>query len=84
MASSTHTQPPPPKPYSTVPAGATVKPEPFSLHIPQQEIDDFKTLLRLSPIAKETYENAQNDRRYGVPRQWIVEAKRVWLGEFDW
>ncbi|KAF2660982.1 alpha/beta-hydrolase [Lophiostoma macrostomum CBS 122681] len=82
--SQTQAQDQTPKPYSRVPAGATVQPEPFELHIPQQQIDDFKTLLRLSPIAKETYENAQTDRRYGVPRQWIVEAKRVWEGEYDW
>lgn len=74
----------PSKAYSTLPPSTNIEPSSFELHIPQQQIDDFKTLLHLSPIAKETYENSQTDRRYGVPRQWIVDAKKHWLEVYDW
>lgn len=50
-------------------------------------MQEFKTLLKLSPIAKETYENKQNEGghgKFGVSRKWIVDAKKQWLEVFDW
>ncbi|KAH6690240.1 epoxide hydrolase [Leptodontidium sp. MPI-SDFR-AT-0119] len=49
-----------------------------------QDIADFKQLLKLSRLPKQTYENSQENRRYGVSLSWLTEAKRVWLEEFDW
>ena len=46
-----------PKPFSAVPVGAQQQPTPFELHIEEEKLQEFKTLLKLSPIAKETYEN---------------------------
>lgn len=76
-----------PKPFGVVPPGALRQPEPFELHIDEQKLQDFKTLLRLSPVAKETYENLQDDGshgRFGVSRQWIVDTKKYWEQEYDW
>jgi hypothetical protein len=75
------------KPFNTVPAGAQQQPTPFEVHVEDQKLQDFKTLLKLSPIAKETYENLQNDGghgKFGVSRKWIVDAKKHWENEFDW
>ncbi|KAF1972151.1 alpha/beta-hydrolase [Bimuria novae-zelandiae CBS 107.79] len=63
--------------YSTLPATASGKIERFSIHIPEQELQDFQTLLRLSPIVQDTYEN-QDHARGGRPR-----AKKTWE-TFDW
>jgi microsomal epoxide hydrolase len=76
-----------PKPFGTVPAGAKQQPTPFELHVEGQKIGDLKTLLRLSPVAKETYENLQDDGSHGklgVSRKWVLEAKKYWEDEFDW
>lgn len=76
-----------PKSFATVPTGAKQQPTPFELHVGEQKLQDLKTLLRLSPVAKETYENLQDDGSYGkfgVSRKWIVDAKKHWEEEYDW
>ncbi len=72
------------KPFSTVPAGASQVPVPFELHIDEQKVQDFKTLLKLSPIAKKTYENVQENGEFGVSHKWMVDAKKHWQESFDW
>jgi hypothetical protein len=75
---------PSPKPFGTIPRNVKQQPELFEVHFEQQQLDDMKTLIRLSPIAKETFENKQQDGRFGVTRKWMVEAKEYWEKEFDW
>ncbi|KXS97485.1 hypothetical protein AC578_9074 [Pseudocercospora eumusae] len=74
--------------YAKVPSSATLKPKPFKAEVDQQKIDDFKTLLKLSPVAPPVYENSDptvtGTRRYGVPREWLLKAKEHWLNSFDW
>ncbi|KAJ4364751.1 hypothetical protein N0V95_000698 [Ascochyta clinopodiicola] len=72
------------KPYSNVPAGANQKPTPFELHIEDGKLRDFKNLLKLSPIAKETYENQREDGEFGVTHKWMVDTKKYWQESFDW
>ncbi|RAR09070.1 epoxide hydrolase 1 [Stemphylium lycopersici] len=75
------------KPFSTTPANAAQKPAAFELHVEEEKLQDFKTLLKLSPIAKETYENKQDEGghgRFGVSRKWMVDAKKEWVEGFDW
>jgi hypothetical protein len=75
------------KPFGAVPTGAEQQPTPFELHFSDQKVEDLKTLLRLSPIAKETYENLQDNGshgKFGVSRKWVVDAKKYWEGEYDW
>ncbi|KAL1594041.1 hypothetical protein SLS59_009072 [Nothophoma quercina] len=72
------------KDFSSVPASASQKPTPFELHIDEQKLQDFKTLLKLSPIAKETYENTREDGELGVTRKWMLDAKKQWQDSFDW
>lgn len=69
--------------FGTVPAGAAKRPERFTLRVSDQELDDFKKLLRLSKIGPDTFYNNQEDRRFGVTRKWLAEAKDAWL-KYDW
>lgn len=75
------------KPFGTVPTGAKQQPTPFELHVDDQKVQDLKTLLRLSPVAKETYENLQDNGSHGklgVSRKWVVDAKKYWEEDYDW
>ncbi|KAJ5689234.1 hypothetical protein N7462_003626 [Penicillium macrosclerotiorum] len=66
-------------PYS-LPDHAT----PFTLCIPNDDYKQFQELLRISRIGPLTWENQHKDRRYGVPREWLVSTKEYWLNQFDW
>ncbi|KAL1845396.1 hypothetical protein VTK73DRAFT_588 [Phialemonium thermophilum] len=72
--------------YASVPSGAPGRPEPFTLHVPEPELDDFRQLLRLSKIAPETWENSERhgDANLGLTREWLVQARDAWLDDFDW
>ncbi|KAL6240140.1 hypothetical protein BDW75DRAFT_197076 [Aspergillus navahoensis] len=71
-------------PFTKLPSTATITPSPFRIAIPDEQLSDFKTLLRLSKIAPQTYENLQEDRRYGVTHEWMSKMKEEWLNSFDW
>jgi microsomal epoxide hydrolase len=71
--------------YATVPPGCTLKVERFKLCVHEQDLSDFKTLLRLSKLAPETYENLHtDDGKYGVSHEWMTGAKEYWLNKYDW
>lgn len=71
------------KSFGTLPATAQAI-EPFTIQVPEEELDAFKTLLSLSKVATPTYESLQEDRRYGVTSTWMANAKDHWLNKFDW
>ena len=58
----------------------------FELRIPESDLSLMKDLLKLTPVADSIYENSLPDdgRRLGLPRDWLVEAKRVWETDFNW
>ncbi|KAJ4248406.1 hypothetical protein NW762_012743 [Fusarium torreyae] len=58
--------------------------EPFTLSISDQEYSEFQQLLKLSRIGPATWENQFEDKRYGVPHQWLSSTKDYWLNKFDW
>lgn len=70
--------------YDSIPDGATCEVSPFTLHVSDEKIADFKQLLKLSPLASVTFENEQQDRRFGMTRKWLSEAKEHWQNGFDW
>jgi microsomal epoxide hydrolase len=72
------------KAFDIVPAAAVQKPTPFELKISDQKLQDFETLLRLSPIANVTYENLRKDGEFGVTHEWMSETKSYWQQVFDW
>ncbi|KXX82521.1 putative epoxide hydrolase [Madurella mycetomatis] len=68
---------------STTQKGAV---SPFTISIPDAEIDRLRALLTHSKIPSACYENAFPDgsRTLGLRRAWLVEAQRVWETEFNW
>lgn len=67
-----------------MPSAASLRPEKFQLSIPEQQLSDFKNLLRLSPLAPRTYENLQGDGRFGVTYEWMSKAKEYWENQYSW
>lgn len=74
--------------FDTVPSGANGKAEAFQLRVPDTDLSDLKTLLKLSPVGPETWENKTSTRDggkyFGITRDWLVHAKETWLERFDW
>ncbi|XDG03175.1 hypothetical protein ABKA04_002790 [Annulohypoxylon sp. FPYF3050] len=70
--------------YARLPEGVTLDVKPFRAHVSDEKLHHFKTLLELSPIAPAVFENTSAGRRYGVQRDWLENAKKVWLNTFNW
>lgn len=58
--------------------------KPFTLHIPDQDIEDWRQLLTLSKLPPETWEGSHEDGRYGITRKWLAETKDYWLNTYSW
>ncbi|KAL3492575.1 Alpha/Beta hydrolase protein [Aspergillus germanicus] len=71
-------------PFAKLPSTAKISPSPFRIAVPDEQLSEFKTLVKLSKIGPQTYENTQEDRRFGVTHGWISERKEEWLNNFDW
>jgi microsomal epoxide hydrolase len=66
----------------------TLDVKPFRIDIPQQDIDDLHTLLKVSRITRPLWENQGkssevNRLDYGVKREWLARARDAWLA-YDW
>ncbi|KAK4941312.1 hypothetical protein LTR10_018722 [Elasticomyces elasticus] len=70
--------------YGTLPPNASGSFYPFTVNTPQSELDELKTLLRLSRLGSPTYENSLPDRRLGLSFNWLQNAVRYWSEQFDW
>ncbi|KAF4903725.1 putative epoxide hydrolase [Colletotrichum fructicola] len=68
--------------FGVVPAFAIKRPEVFNFQISNLQIEILTTLLRLCPIAPETWYNRQEDLEFGLSRRWMIEARDEWL-EFN-
>jgi microsomal epoxide hydrolase len=64
--------------FATVPSGARSSPQPFKVSIPEEQLKEFHQLLRLSKIGPKTFESEQTDGRYGITRDWLINAKAAW------
>jgi microsomal epoxide hydrolase len=71
-------------PYSNIPTQATLWPSEFIVDIPESDLDEFLTLLKLSRVGPPTYESLQQDRKYGITHRWLIDAERHWENNFDW
>jgi hypothetical protein len=56
----------------------------FKASIPDRDLKDFETLLNLSKIGPETFENTSGDAAYGLSHAWVVKAKDRWLNGYNW
>lgn len=72
------------QPFSVLPATAKILPKPFTVAIPKEKLTDMETLIRLSKLAPQTYENSQSDMRYGVTTDWLIDMKAQWLQSYNW
>ncbi|RDW86741.1 epoxide hydrolase family protein [Aspergillus mulundensis] len=71
-------------PFTKLPSTASITPSSFRVAVPDEQLSEFKTLVRLSKIAPQTYENLQEDRQYGVTHEWMSTMKEEWVNRFDW
>ncbi|XXG96447.1 hypothetical protein Hte_002730 [Hypoxylon texense] len=69
--------------FARLPTAAKTQPTPFIASTPESDLNEFRVLLKLSKIGKETYENTQQDRKYGITSDWLAKAKTQWE-KFDW
>lgn len=74
--------------FDKVPSKSSLKLEPFKAHVSDEELSDFKQLLKLSKIGPKTYENQTTDVKdycgFGIGRQWLSDAKEHWETKYDW
>lgn len=71
--------------FSTIPKNMPGNAEQFTFHVSEQDLFEFRELLKLSKIAPTTWWNRHSDDgRFGVSRQWLCQAKETWLTDFDW
>lgn len=69
--------------FSALPTNRKSTPSPFTVSVPKQQLNDFQKLLELSKIGPEAYENRLTDGRFGISRDWLVQAKAKWE-KWDW
>ncbi|KZL84312.1 epoxide hydrolase [Colletotrichum incanum] len=70
--------------FKVIPKNVLGKPEPFNLHVPEQDLSEFRELLQLSKIGPVTWWNQHTDGQFGISREWLSQAKETWLTSFDW
>lgn len=70
--------------YSELPRQASIETTAFSVSIPQDDINDLMTLVRLSKLGPRTYENTSANGKYGLMYDWMSEMKDHWETSFDW
>lgn len=70
--------------YDNIPKNARLEPSRFKVHIPEQQLKDFKELLKLSKVGPKTFENLQEDRKWGISHSWLSETKTYWEKKFNW
>lgn len=70
--------------FRAVPASAKVQPIPYTISVPEEQLQVLKTLVRCSKVGPETYESLDESFRFGLPRSWLEAAKHEWEHDFDW
>lgn len=80
--------------YGNLPQNVTLDIQPFELRVSNVDLKRMYDLLRLSPIGPEVWENSSEQqgqtiltnpqRKYGMRRDWLSNAKQQWLEAFDW
>ncbi|KAJ5722398.1 hypothetical protein N7488_000433 [Penicillium malachiteum] len=70
--------------FNVLPEKIPGNPTPFTFHVPEDKLIEFRELLRLSKVGAVTWWNQQGDPNLGVSREWLAKAKETWLTSFDW
>jgi microsomal epoxide hydrolase len=58
--------------------------KPYTLSVPESDLNQWRQLLELSPLGPKTYENSQSKTYMGMTYEWLAAAKQHWLTKFDW
>ncbi|KAF2801503.1 alpha/beta-hydrolase [Mytilinidion resinicola] len=69
--------------FAIPPTGASPSLKPFVVNIAEARVSELHQLVKLSKIGIPTYENQQADGRFGISRDWLMDAKSEWE-KFDW
>lgn len=70
--------------FDTLPSGSSPSISPFTLQTPDTDLEALQTLLNLSPLAPETWENTTSTKNFGISRAWLAAAKQTWQTSFSW
>ena len=70
--------------FNLLPSNTPGKAEPFAFHVSEEELVEFRDLLKLSKIGPATWWNQQKPPEFGVSLEWLSKAKETWLTSFDW
>ena len=70
--------------YDSLPLGASNNVKKFTVHVSDENLNELKQLVKLSPIGPITYENQDRELGFGMTRKWLEDAKEQWLNKFDW
>lgn len=71
--------------FDKVPQDAKLKVDPYTLKVPEEDVQHFYQLIKLSKLAPKTYENLQKDTlTFGVTHEWMSQAKQHWSESYDW
>jgi len=57
------------------------RPEPFTVAIPQADLDDLRDRLRRTRWPADP---GNPGGRYGAPREWMADLVRYWAEDYDW
>ncbi|KAF2234685.1 alpha/beta-hydrolase [Viridothelium virens] len=71
------------EPFRTFPPTIVTEPSPFNASIPDAKLVKLHELVKAAEVGPVTYEGLQQDRRYGITRDWLNNAKEQWQ-RFDW
>lgn len=74
--------------FGNLPSNASLRPNPFRAQVSDQDLSDFKQLLKLSKLGPKTYENSVADVKdftsFGISRDWLAQTKSYWESKYDW
>lgn len=75
--------------FGVVPHGIPGTPIPFTLHVPEPDLNQLSSLVQTAVIGVPSYYNTHNvtdgpDYPFGISRDWLSNAADVWANGFDW
>jgi microsomal epoxide hydrolase len=71
--------------FSTFPSPPKLEAKPFTVAIPEADVAELKSLLKVSRLGPSTPTNSNpSDHSLGVSMDWLKNAKQVWETSFDW
>jgi microsomal epoxide hydrolase len=73
-------------PFSTPPHAVdrSANLTPFSISIPDSDVNRLKTLLQLSHIASPNFENSHDDGYFGIPHHALTSLLTHWQTKYSW